>query len=133
MLPQSTTSFCRFPVLQACRDSLRISSRKGRSFIPILTRLFSSENNQTPFANETLTLLHKATTVLPRALDIKQASDSTRTADFWNSILSNIKEDLLATSESEGAAKIVGSCTPIVFCFLFERSIDCALTFQYVA
>ncbi|KAF8813850.1 hypothetical protein BYT27DRAFT_7250731 [Phlegmacium glaucopus] len=114
-------SLTRFPVLQACRDSLRISSRTShniRSFVPILARAFSSENNNPPLtktpndfpspAHKTLTLLHKATTLLPRAFNIKRISGSTRpeeTADFWNVILSNIYEDLSATTK--GPAKIV--------------------------
>lgn len=118
----------RFPVVQACRDSLRISFRTGHNtcskFIPILARALSTENNlpntKTPnnpsSANETLSLLHRAITLIPRAFNIKQNSGSTRaggTADFWKAILSNVHEDLSATTERP--AKIVGSCPPIFF------------------
>lgn len=114
----------RFLVVQAYRDSLRISFRTGHNTcpnaVPILTRALSTVNNlpntKTPnnssSANETLSLLHRAITLLPRAFN----AGSTRaegTADFWNAILCNVHEDLSATTERP--AKIVGSCTPIVF------------------
>ena len=118
----------RFPIVQACRGSLRISFGTGHNtcskFVPILARNLSTENNlsntKTPknppsSANEILSLLHRAITLLPRALNIKRNTGSTRaeeTADFWNAILSNVYEDLSATTERP--AKIVGTCTPIV-------------------
>lgn len=138
------TPLSRFPIVQAYRDSLRISFRTGHNtcskFVPILARALSTENNlpntKTPnnppsLANETLSLLHRAITLLPRALNIKRNSGSTRTeeaADFWNAILSNVYEDLSATTERP--AKIVGSCTPIVS---LDRSIDCLSLSQCVA
>jgi hypothetical protein len=115
-------------IVQAYRDSLRISFRTGHitcsKFVPFLARALSTVNNlpntntlNTPSpAKETLSLLHRAITLLPRALSIKQKSGSTRAegaADFWNAILSNAYEDLSATTERPG--KIVGSCTSIVF------------------
>lgn len=139
----------RFPFTRAYRDSLRISFRTGHNtcskFVPILASALSTENNlpntKTPTpnklnnppspANETLSLLHRTITLLPRVLNSKRNSGSTRaeeTADFWNAILSNIYEDLSATTERP--AKIVGSCTPIVS---FDRSINCLSSSQYVA
>ena len=109
-------------IVQAYRDSLRVSFRTGHTtkLVPILARALSTESktpkNTLSPANETLSLLHRAITLLPRALNIKQNSGSTlaeETANFWNAILSNAYEDLSATTERP--AKVVGSCTPIVF------------------
>lgn len=131
-------------VVQAYRDSLRRSFRTGHitcsKFVPILTRALSNENNlpntKTPnnlpsesSVNETLSLLHRIITLLPRALYIKQNSGSTRaegSADFWNAILSNAYGDLSATTERP--AKIVGSCNR----FSFDLSFDCLSPSQYV-
>ena len=134
----------RFPIVQAYRDSLRISFRTGHNtcskFVPILARALSTENNlpnpETPSnppssSNETLSLLQRAVTILPRALNIKRNSGSTRAeeaTDFWNVTLSNVYEDLSATTKRP--AKIVGSCTPIVS---FDQSIDYLSPSQYVA
>ena len=135
----------RFPIVQAYRDSLRISFRTGHStcskFVPILARALATENNLPntktannlpSSANETLSLLRRFITLLPRALNIKQNPGSTRaegTADFWNAILSSVYEDLSATTERP--AKIVGSC--ILNRFSSDRSIDCQSLSQYVA
>lgn len=131
----------RFPIIaQTYRDSLRISfgtGRKAPSFVPVFARALSSghtlSNTETPNdpAHETLTLLHSATTLLPRVLKVQRTSGPARaegTTEFWNAILSSVREDLLATTERP--AKIVGPCTPISF---FERAIDCPSLFQYVA
>lgn len=124
------SSLTRLPVIQVC---FRISLRSGHnSTPPILTRFLSSNtkiSNDFPSTHEILTLLQKATTLLPRALDIKGTSSSTRegSVDFWNTILSSVHGDLLATTERP--AKIVGPCTPIVS---FRRSIDYLFLFQYV-
>jgi len=136
------TYLTRFPVLQAYRDIFRISSGTARSFVPIFARAFSSgkstslplkksPNDFLPSAHETLTLLHKATNLLPRVFNIKRTSGSTRAEErvkFWNLILSSVYEDLSATTK--GPAKIVGSCISIS---LFEGSIDCLFPFQSVA
>lgn len=116
-------------IVQAYRDSLRISFRTGHNtcskFVPILARALSTENNHPnaktsdnppSSASETLSLLHRAITLLPRALNIKKNTGFIRAegaADFWNSNLSNVYEDLSATTERP--AKIVGSYTPIIF------------------
>ena len=122
-------------IVQAYRDCLRTSFRTACSskIVPVLARALSTESNfpntktsPSP-ANETLSLLRRAITLLPRALNIKQDSGSTRaegSADFWNAILSNTYEDLSATTERP--AKIVGSCNP----FYFDLTIDCLS--QYV-
>lgn len=113
------SSLTRIPLVQAYRDSLRISFQKGhptRSFVPILARTLSELRANTPndfpsSAHETLALVDKAINLLPRALNIKRTSVSTRTeetANFWNTILSSVREDLLATTKRP--AKIVGSC-----------------------
>jgi hypothetical protein len=88
-------------------------------FVPILARALSTgdiPNTKTPNStNETLSLLHRAITLLPQTLNIKRSSSSTRaeeTADFWNGILSNVYEDLSATTKRP--ARIVGLCTPII-------------------
>lgn len=123
----------------------RISFRTGHNtcskFVPIIARALSTENNLSntkaannppPSPNETLSLLHRAITLLPRALNGKQNSGSTQaegTADFWNAILSSAYEDLSATTERP--AKIVGSCSPIFF--LCDPSIGYLSPSQYVA
>jgi len=106
-------------IIQAYRGSLRISFRTGHntSLAPVLARALSStntlSNTETPndppsSAHETLTLLHRATTLLPRALNIQRTSGCARaeeSTEFWNAILSSVHEDLLATTERP--AKIV--------------------------
>jgi hypothetical protein len=132
-------SLSRSPIVQAYRDSLRISFRTGHNTcckFKFVARAISTENNlpntKTPpssTTDETLSLLHRAITLLPRALNIKRNSSSTRaeeTADFWNAILSNVYEDLSATTKRP--AKIVGSCTPIV-----SLLIGCLSPSQYAA
>lgn len=118
-------SMLRSPtIVQASRGSLRKSFWTGHntSLAPVLARALSSantlSNTKTPddpsSAHETLTLLHRATTLLPRALNIQRTSGCARaeeSTEFWNAILSSVHEDLLATTERP--AKIVGSCTPI--------------------
>jgi hypothetical protein len=116
----------RFPIIaQAYRDSLRISFRTGRkapSSVPVFARALSSGNTVSNIetsndpAHETLTLLQRATTLLPRVLNIQRSSGSARaegTTEFWNAILSSVREDLLSTTERP--AKIVGPCTLISF------------------
>ena len=100
----------RWSVAQACLRATR-------------PRAFSSENNL-PLPSSALTLLHKVTTLLPRALRTEVK------ADFWNAILSNTYEDLSATTTTKRPAKIVGSCAPTV---VIEGSIDYLWPFQSVA
>lgn len=108
-------------IVQAYCDTLRISIRTGRNAPLILAKALSSQNtlpnakapNDPPsLAHETLTLLHRVTTLLPGALNNQRTSGSARaegTTEFWNTVLSGVYEDLLTTTKRP--AKIVGSCT----------------------
>jgi hypothetical protein len=62
--------------------------------------------------HETLTLLHKTTSILPRALlSNKQAdsSDPVQSLEFWNELLAGAYDDL--TSTVDATARIVGACS----------------------
>jgi len=73
---------------------------------------FSKPSTEFPSQrHEALTLLHKITKIFPRIQDITRTSGfqhSEDTATFWDGILSNVYEDLSATSERP--VKILGMC-----------------------
>lgn len=87
--------------------SKRLSLKAGQC-----SRLFSiSTQGDAPVEvlscrQEALTLLHKATAVLPRALS--GVSHPGTSLDFWNGILSKSSVDLNSTTER--SARIVGLC-----------------------
>ncbi|TFK44342.1 hypothetical protein BDQ12DRAFT_672816 [Crucibulum laeve] len=102
LIPPSQMSFSpRHSHWKISKNSRTLSTENGRK---TTTNYAEFPSNR----QEALTLLHKTTTLLPRALPSSGSSRDVESLEFWNTILSQAYEDLTQTSEREARIVVYG-------------------------